>query len=263
MFRSINKGYLVNPYLLRIIFMAVLILAAIVWVAGMPLIQQDIDYHSFADASYHLNLPNASNVLSNVGFVVAGIIGLKRLSELPNSPAIFRWRFFFGSIVVVGLGSSYYHWWPSNDSLFWDRLPMTLGFASLTACLFAERMGERAGSRLFIPLVLAGAASVVYWWATEKAGAGDLRPYILVQFLPMALAPLLITLFPKGAAWDRPYWILLVGYGIAKGFEWQDIAVYEWTYHIVSGHTLKHVVAATAIALFRPLITPLKRSHRR
>ena len=34
-----------------------------------------------------------------------------------------------------------------------------------------------------MPLLLAGVAAVLYWHVTEQAGHGDLRPYLLVQFL--------------------------------------------------------------------------------
>jgi hypothetical protein len=34
----------------------------------------------------------------------------------------------FLGIFLTGFGSSYYHWNPNDDTLFWDRLPMTLCF---------------------------------------------------------------------------------------------------------------------------------------
>jgi hypothetical protein len=162
------------------------------------------------------------------------------------------WLFFFVAVILVGLGSAWYHHRPDNATLVWDRLPMTLAFASLTACLVAERIGLRAGRALFVPLLLAGAGSVFYWWAGEQAGAGDLRPYILIQYLPMLLVPCLILAFPRGPAADRPYWLLLAGYALAKILELNDDAVFAWTGQLASGHTLKHTAAALAILLFRP-----------
>ncbi len=38
--------------------------------------------------------------------------------------------------------------------------------------------------------------SVWYWHFTESQGRGDLRPYIVVQFLPMLLIPAILLLFP-------------------------------------------------------------------
>jgi hypothetical protein len=37
-----------------------------------------------------------------------------------------------------------------------------------------------------------GLASVAYWAWSEAQGVGDLRPYALVQFLPMLLIPVLL-----------------------------------------------------------------------
>ena len=42
---------------------------------------------------------------------------------------------------MVAIGSSYYHWKPSNSRLVWDRLPMTVGFMSLVAVVISETLG--------------------------------------------------------------------------------------------------------------------------
>lgn len=257
MFKFIRYSLPCDSSFRRIAILTSIIVAAILGVMSHSPIPQDTAYHHFADIRTVSSIPNGSNVVSNAFFFLAGIAGVYRIRNAANSQAVFRWRFFFVSIALVGLGSAYYHWAPSNDSLFWDRLPMTLGFASLTVSLLAERFGERTGRTLFWPLIILSAVSVVYWWFTEKVGAGDLRPYILVQYIPLVLAPMLLMFFPKESRWDRPYWILLAGYGIAKGLEWQDFRLYEWTYHLVSGHALKHFAAAAAILLFRPHIKEL------
>jgi hypothetical protein len=54
-------------------------------------------------------------------------------------------------------------------------------------------------------LVACGAATVLYWDWTESHGRGDLRPYALVQFLPLLLIPLLLLLFP--ARYIRSGWL--------------------------------------------------------
>lgn len=252
MLRSISSFLPHNPSFWRLMILVSIVIIAILEVISLPSISQDISYHHFADRRDIFTIPNGSNVISNVLFCISGILGFRRFSSIANSPAVFRWRFFFISITLVGVGSAYYHWFPSNDSLFWDRLPMTLAFSSLTVSLFAERLGERTGQVLFVPFIFLSTASIVYWWFTEQLGLGDLRPYILAQYLPLLLTPILLILYPKGFSWDRPYWILFLGYVIAKGFEWQDFACYNWTYYIISGHTLKHIIGAVAILFFRP-----------
>jgi predicted membrane channel-forming protein YqfA (hemolysin III family) len=224
-----------------------IVLFAIGIAVCLPPIPQDVAYHSFADNKMCWGIENAENVLSNIGFILAGLIGLIKIRQLPNNTITLMWRFFFIATIFVGLGSAYYHWRPANDSLVWDRLPMALCFGALTACVCTERLNARIGRLLFTPLVMSGALSVLYWWISEKNGLGDLRPYILVQYLPMILIPLLILLFPKTPKQDRTYWLLLASYIIAKGFELSDGQIFNLTNHLFSGHTLKHFAAAAGI----------------
>ena len=179
----------------------------------------------------------------------------------------------------------YYHWKPTNATLVWDRLPMTLAFMTVFAIMIDERLGAGIGgkvrsyfvhtptrpsdhtscsrarigratvgndgesrrhmSRIFrgeikslplpplhvlilhfflsvflpfpplssllsvslsfcpsvfpsfrppkvlLPLLVTGLASVVYWAQTD-----DLRPYVLVQGIPLIAIPVLIAAYP-------------------------------------------------------------------
>ena len=54
-----------------------------------------------------------------------------------------RWPYalFFTSLVAVGAGSTHYHLAPDNETLFWDRLPMSVAFNSLFGTVLIERAG--------------------------------------------------------------------------------------------------------------------------
>ncbi|WP_371362788.1 hypothetical protein SRRS_38540 [Sporomusa rhizae] len=218
----------------------------------MEPIPQDINYHLFADTGVRFGVANSNDVISNAGFIIAGMIGLRRIRHWAWSRENNLWRFFFFSIILVGIGSAYYHLQPSNTTLVWDRLPMTLGFASMTACICGERLGTKIGRSLFLPLTVGGVGSVIYWWATEQAGVGDLRFYILVQYLSMLLIPIVLLLYPKPWRQNKFYWLLLSSYIVAKIFELNDVEVFILTHQIISGHTLKHLVAAAGMLIFRP-----------
>jgi len=151
-----------------------------------------------------------------------------------------------GGIFITCFGSMYYHWAPDNSTLLWDRLPMTLMFMSLFALLMYDYLGPQAGTYTFWLALPLGIASVLYWHFTEAAGHGDLRPYALVQFFPMAAAPVLMLFYPRKVPYVR-YILLIIGwYALAKGFEHFDKAVYATT-GFWSGHTLKHLVGAIGL----------------
>lgn len=228
-----------------------IVLLAIGLAASISPIPQDTTYHIFANKEMWWGIPNAENVLSNIVFVVAGVAGLIKIGHRAKTEVTPMWKFFFGAVILVALGSAYYHWLPTNDTLVWDRLPMTLCFAALMACICAERLGVKIGRLLFLPLVVSGVLSVFYWWFSENYGFGDLRPYILIQFLPMILIPVILVLFPKTPDQNKPYWLLLASYIIAKGFELNDDLIFNLTNHVISGHSLKHLSVAVGIMTLR------------
>jgi len=145
----------------------------------------------------------------------------------------------FLGIFLTGFGSSYYHWDPSDRTLFWDRLPITLCFMAILAVVVEERVSPRLGAALLWPLLATGLFSLLLWRWT-----GDLRLYGWVQFFPCLALLLLLLLFPPKYT-GTFYWVIAaVLYALAKLFEFQDYAVNA--NFILSGHTLKHLFAATA-----------------
>jgi hypothetical protein len=216
----------------------------------VPPIPQDPAYHRFADGRALLGVPNALNVLSNLPFTVVGILGIAALLGSRRitfvDPAERRaYVVFFVGVLFTGLGSGYYHLAPDNDRLVWDRLPMTVAFMALLAAVVTERVGVRQGTRLLVPFVTIGLVSVLLWHFTERAGAGDLRLYALVQFLPLLVVPALMGLYPSRYTRGTDIFGVVVLYGLAKVFELGDAAILGLG-HLVSGHTLKHLSAAAA-----------------
>src|SRR5262249_46385439 len=157
-----------------------------------------------------------------------------------------RWFFvaFFLGVALTTLGSSYYHLAPGNERLLWDRLPMTIAFMGLFAAIIAERVNVQLGLLLLIPLVLLGLASVVYWDWTERSGKGDFRFYFLFQFYPMLVIPLMLVFFPGRYTMTAEWFIAFAFYVLAKVCEQLDGTIYQSTNYFVSGHTLKHLLAA-------------------
>ena len=207
-------------------------------------IPQDPAYHRFADTRQLFGIANFWNVLSNAPFVFVGLYGLWRAPRLAEPESRAAYLLVCAGVLLVGFGSAYYHLAPANGTLVWDRLPMTVAFMALLALLLAERVTDSHRLLALWLLVAFGAATVFYWAWTESQGRGDLRPYGLVQFLPLVLIPLLLVLFP--ARYVRSDWLcgafgLYVAAKLLEQFDRQ-----AWVATGVSGHALKHLAAAAA-----------------
>ena len=230
-----------------------------------PPFKQPQAYHQFADQRTWFGLPNFLNVISNVGFLLVGLAGLHLLWNNTTAKASRRFvepseripyaAFFLASIFTC-FGSAYYHWRPGDSTLVWDRLPMTMAFMSLLAATIAERIDLRAGLRSLGPLILAGAASVGYWrWR------GNLWPYAAVQYYSVLLVSLMIFLFPARYSRSADLLWVTVLYALAKVAEALDARILAAS-RLVSGHPLKHLIAALAVYwVLRMLVKRQPLSH--
>ena len=185
-------------------------------------IPQDPAYHDFADQRSLFGLPHFWNVASNLPFLLVSALGWLQSGRVASRELGTHYRLLCTAIALVALGSGWYHHAPSNATLVWDRLPMTVAFMTLFSALIADRISWLAGRALLWPLVVAGISSIAWWARTEAAGAGDLRAYALVQFLPMALMPLILLLWREGSLAARALWSGLAAYALAKLFEYFD-----------------------------------------
>lgn len=231
-------------------------LIAIVAIAGImqiPPVSQDLTYHSFADHNaLFLGISNTWNVLSNLPFVLVGMYSLyvarKYKDDLFCSGIYKQFIVFSIGVFLVGFGSAYYHYEPNNLTLIWDRLPMTIAFMSLYSIIISAFIGKKSGNNLFPWLLVCGFISVIYWAITESLGAGDLRMYALVQFLPMILMAVILYMFKSVSLNKGMLLMTMFWYGVAKAFETFDGFVYQALGESMSGHSLKHVAAAIACA---------------
>ncbi len=238
----------------RIALLCVITLIAGIAVAFVPRIPQPLDYHNFADRRTFLAIPNFLNVASNLPFLFVGLWGLwltlknQGAGPRPFVSPLERWpyRILAAGVILTFLGSSYYHLAPDNARLVWDRLPMTLGFMSLLAAMVMERVSLRGGFIALGPLLVLGVVSVCAWYASELRGAGDLRFYLMVQFYTLILVLLLLWLFPARYTRGSDLVVAMGCYVLAKILEALDRPIFRLG-KVVSGHTLKHLVAALGI----------------
>nr|KYP36485.1 hypothetical protein KK1_042403 [Cajanus cajan] len=206
-----------------------------------PSIPQPQRYHDFADKRQFFGIPNALNVISNFPFMVIGLIGLVlchrgNYFNLSLQGEKWGWTCFYVGVISVTFGSSYYHLDPEDAGLVWDRLPMSVAFGSLLAILIIERIDAKKGTISIVPLITAGIMCSVFF--------GDIRLYLLAQGASCIAIPLMAALLPPMYT-HSTYWLWASGfYLLALLQEAADKAIYMLTFHIVSGHTLKHLSAA-------------------
>jgi hypothetical protein len=252
--RSLIKGeglYMGQHTNWRLLVLLILLAGSMITLLFIGPIPQDVSYHHFADQRNYFNIPNFFNVITNGPFLIIGFYATVWLSKTNkvcfySQSEILPYLIYFVSVAFIAIGSGYYHWNPNNSTLVFDRLPMTIAFMSFLSLIIAERINLKLGLNSLVPLIFFGIASVVYWYLTAIHGHGDLRPYALVQFYPMLAIPWILIVYPAQYTEQRFLWFSLLYYILAKLCEWQDRFIYQILEHVVSGHALKHLMAAMA-----------------
>jgi hypothetical protein len=201
------------------------------------------NYHNFADQRTLWGVPNFWNVVSNLPFLLVALWGLRAV----GSRAVFveKWErtaycILLIAVALIAVGSSYYHAWPDDATLFWDRLPMAIMFMALLASTIGERISPRGGRLLLFPLLAAAVVSVFYWRVAD-----DLRLYGLVQFYALAAVPLILILFPPRYSGTAGIVTMIALYGLALALDRCDHAVAAII--PTGGRPWKHVAAAAAM----------------
>lgn len=221
-------------------FAGALLLLFIALLANAP-IRQLAGYHDFADDRTILGIAHFWNLASNAPFLVIGLLGVDLVRRLQTT-AKLEWTVFFAATALVALGSSYYHWAPSDTTLVWDRVPIGVAFMAFFAALVAEHIDERAGRRILVPAI-AFAAAAIYWFRAT----GDLSAWMFAQLGPMLGAALALALFPARHTYRRYLGYALACYAAAKLLELGDRQLMDWTGGFMSGHALKHFAAAAGV----------------
>ena len=210
-----------------------------------PAIPPSLYEHDFADQRVLLGVTYAMDVFSNLPFALAGFVGVVCLWRAPRRAVSNMQRamslLFFAGLVLVAIGSSAYHLDPGPQGLAVDRYCMAMAFAGLLGLAAAGHISERAGAALGLAAMATGMGAVKYWTFTA-----DALPWAVFQVGGMLLVWWIAAQHPRVRALPVNWSLVLLAYGSAKLLEINDYAIYELTAHIVSGHTLKHIVASMA-----------------
>lgn len=192
-------------------------------------------YHNFADKRRLAGLPNALNVLSNLFIIIPVIYLLKHKTE-NNTENNTNNNLLIIHITLLSLASAYYHYNPTDKSIFWDIIMI----ATLSIIVLNIINEYKCGILFYI----LGILSVVYWKQT-----GDIRLYLLI----LIGVPIIFFLkyYDNEEEDDngvkKNLYIILFFTVLYRFVEYYDHQIYNLTNNMISGHTLKHIFAGLSI----------------
>lgn len=232
-----------------LVILGISVLSALI-LFSIEAVKLDSAYHLFADSRIIAQVPNFFNVASNLPFIIVGFLGLRLCVSTELKPdhrtLNLAYLLFFIGVLLTGFGSAFYHYRPDNSGLLWDRLPLTISFMAFFCIVIGECISKKIAMRLLLPFLALGIASVGYWYLSELSGRGDLRFYILVQFVPIILMPVILWLYEGKKNGCSYVWAVLGTYFLAKFAESFDATIYHYL-QIISGHSLKHLLAGLGV----------------
>jgi hypothetical protein len=213
----------------------------------VPRLPQQASYHQFADGRTLIDgIPNTLDVISNLAFVLPGLLGLASLARGRLVIGVRSERIaiaaLFSGMVVTAAGSWFYHLAPDDFRLIFDRAGMCILFAGFFAVMLDDRVLPAAPWTRLIVLEAIGLAGGLSWYLLS-----DLRFYGWVQFFPFLATAAMLLAFP--GRYDRAgrLWIALGWFLVTKGVEAFDAPIFQLLGGTLSGHTLKHLAAGVAM----------------
>ena len=211
-----------------------------------PSVAQSAHHHAFADLRVWGLVPFVMNVLSNLPFALWGAMGLGGVVSLSRQHKTLAAQLalaalFFAGLLLTAAASAWYHWLPNDSGLALDRLGMTVAFAGLLGLAAAGRISLRAGWSLAASVLVLGPLSIWVWATTA-----NVLPWALLQFGGMAMVVCFAFIKALPDALPVRWGVVIAIYALAKLLEVADHQIYDLTSHLVSGHSLKHVVASLA-----------------
>lgn len=193
-------------------------------------------YHDFADHSALGGLHHFGDTASNLAFLAAGIFILVRARTAPEI-------WLAAALCATCAGSWYYHLQPDDARLLMDRMPMAPAFAAMAGIMLFDHDENRGLTCTAIWSVLFMAAAA---YALTSANQSI---WIAAQVYVLLLLVVTAVLRPDMRAAAIATFTLYAGAKVCEGL---DHAILHLT-GFISGHTIKHLLAALAPAMWYAL----------
>lgn len=204
--------HLYNPYTYYTIIATIISLYLLSYNKDKFNRDAQVRYNDFADKRRICCIKNFGDVISNLIYILGGLY---------NYHSDFHLCLY---AILVGIGSTYYHWNPNMSTLFYDRLPMIFIIAYIIHLKLEFD---------FIITLLIGIDCLMKWFFTL-----DLTNYVIFQGVPLFVLLLFGDLNSK----------IAVGFYLAAKFcEDNDKKIYAFFNNKISGHTIKHLLSGIVL----------------
>ena len=181
-------------------------------------------YHNFVDKRTIGGIPNFMNIVSNLAIALPAFYLMKKQKKI---------SFLSINILLLAITSALYHVNPNDNTIFLDMLFVM----SINTVVLSYFVNKQVGNFIFI----LGILSVFYWKKYD-----DLRFYEFLKIAIPVYAIFMLYKNPKVSNYIFPVIILTI---LIRVSEYNDKEIYKLTGGVISGHTLKHILAALDIYL--------------
>jgi len=200
-------------------------------------------FHQFADQRVLWGVPRGADVYSNLPFALLGLWGLVATRQRPGLTTVQRQllTLFSLGLLATAAGSTWYHLQPDDARLVFDRLGMGVAFAGVLGLAAADRISPRAGQALAAFILIATPPAVM-----QPLWSGTMQAWAVLQVGGILLLAALAPRPPRPDALGWRIAPLVALYLLAKLCEVADHDLLTLSQGAISGHTLKHLLAAGA-----------------
>lgn len=210
------------------------------------------NYHHFVDTRSVLGIHNLMDVMSNLPFLFVGSLMLWSYNKNNKINHSLSLLIISLGTILVGFGSAYYHWNPTDGTLLWDRLPMAIVFSGIMTYAIQKLalLPKEINVKQFeISYLLLSLSSVLIWYVGTLFNHNWLALYVFIQFGGMILLCYLAgsSYSIQNKALLNTILKVITIYALAKITEYYDGLIFHLDTNLISGHTIKHLLSGLAL----------------
>jgi len=189
------------------------------------------NYHNFADQRNFFNIPNFFNIISNL-FIYIPIHYIIQNRENTNKFNMID--ILIINILCIIITSIYYHINPNDNTIIFDKISIVSTI--ITVCIIILKIENNI---IRIILYIIGILSVIYWIKKDNL----LFYIILIIGVPIYICYKLYK-YTNLRIYIYSHIFSLI---LLRLVEYYDLPIYQFTNQIISGHSLKHIIASINI----------------